>query len=780
MAGDMSQLSLAGGPSQSVAPVAGVEKAPDSVRLLHAFTEGAAMPHQARHPVFRGAILGAPIAYVAILSVALLILTCARRLSNLSVDEGRVRSLASRKGAEPAGVCAGNAAGGGEEAIYEGTSAWREAIVEQAEKNIRGFRDIVKKLVALKSGPSFSAVTGATSVYILLTSEMGLLGAFIDDELLAHRPLWLSVMKETIDSAEILNTGWPAAGDDVKLRDVHHMNGDLADFLGIMTSKKERMRPLDGNRWTMLSNLVEVQAVSIEITRSYLTELGPHSGITHVRRKIALRKLGGVSDIRRRMILGNWSYGDYFKGFSSRGFAKRKFGDGAVRSARMETLPLRSQEQISFLLEHFPKDLSNLTRRDAPALSGHSSSSEAPSSKKKSPDQPPEKRPKHPLPPPLQPPGPPRSPMGPPMQPPPTPPSASGPGSRGTDSSTELGAQPKSYSQAAASGSEKSSEALPWMSSLGVSRGGLKGRGMVSTIALSSTDEAPQTTATVFQGTIRLRRREGPKSKEAMPKDVTPLSEEEASSRPEAEAEGRVSEGQNSPVGDSEEELVAPPVEEKVASTAEEDDDGEKMQPLASATLEVPHGATTPPTSSPSQPSGFSGPQSFAEVAKVISHRPPRPSEKPHGSRRPLISKPSPLSAFDGRPFAEVVKQTLRRPPKLSDPLPPTSGSPSFESPLEAVQPPHPGGPSPSFPSTPLPSAPITLTSSRPSHKDSPDDSSSQPTIRDSPPFSIPLPSILGPFFASSATPGFWAPLSSFWALNSCRFGAYLHASLDS
>ncbi|KAL8442343.1 hypothetical protein Emed_007316 [Eimeria media] len=581
MAANVSQLSAAGVPSQSMTLVAGVEKAPDNVRLLHSSAQVASVPHQARHRVSHRTLLGAATAYVAILAVAFLILVCARRLSNLTVGEGRVRSLASGGGDEPAGACGGSAEGEGEEENHKGDPAWREALIQQVRENIEVFREMIGKLRLLRDGSNYTAVTCATSVYILMATEMGALAAFIDQELLPLRPFWSSVLKAAVDFAAEYNTDWTPVSKKHRVQDAHYMSNDVIELLqDLRTSKELRSRGLRGSRWSLLRDLVEVQAQTVDLASSYLSAADPDPRSPNGRRREATRRLSYMADLRRRLVLSSPAFGPYFGEVLLRGLARRRFGLAAVEAALKENLPSTPEEQINLLREFFPMHLSQRAPEPPPAIPISSRSTAAPYKKKKERARSPKETPTQPSPPPPQPLEPFQSSQWPPMPPASSP--ASGPAPQGVDF-TPLGARPKSYSQAATPTGEKSSGLLSKKSSSKSSRGRLKdvkpssgsragpAARLLPSFVLSSEPQTPQSSATVLKGSAGLRRRRGPKTEEAKPKDATPSGKEEALSELGAGAEGGEPEGKPSPAGDLEQTLAALALGEEESSTSDED-----------------------------------------------------------------------------------------------------------------------------------------------------------------------------------------------------------------
>ncbi|KAL8269977.1 hypothetical protein Esti_006098 [Eimeria stiedai] len=692
MAGDLSQLGLAGGPSQSFAFVAGVEKAPDSISLLLASADRASVPRQTRHRVFHRALLGAATAYVAILAVALLILACARRLSRLSVEGGRVRSLAGGDGNEAAGACGGNAEGGEEEdKNYEEDRALQHAIIEQARENLQGFRQMVSTLAGLRSGHTFKAVTSATSVYILLLSDMGALGAFIDEELLPLRPLWLQVMKEAVESATKLETGWPAVGRSLALRNIHWMNGDLVNLLETLREKRKKGRfTVGGRRWTALHSLVRVQTVTLQIAYSYLYVLHPESGATRGPRREALARLAALSEIRRKMILASQSFAGYFGGFHSQGFARKRFGASCGQAARAANLPLKADDQIRYLCEHFGGDLDVQPQGAAAAERTPSPPGPAPSSEQTGPPQ-------HPQGPPKQPPGPPRQPAWPSMQPPepskqppwpstqpPGPPSASGSGSQGPGPFGHLGARPRLYSEVAAGGQAGSgmSSREP---SLGVPHGvqhpaekpgGPKGAGPPFASPLSAQKKKPSGSASglpppVPQASVsgwdmgsHVHPLKGTDIMRSALEEVVASGKEGASSGLWEEAEG-VPEGTHVHVDWLAEELEALALAEEEEFLAADGGEFGVVQPSAGSSLQASRA-----THVPSPPEGqalFPSSPWAAPRTPAEPHTPgPTPSLSspanaffgvPEGAPRPPIFRP-PLPSL----FAGPVRQILQRP----------------------------------------------------------------------------------------------------------------------
>ncbi|KAL8451217.1 hypothetical protein Emed_002090 [Eimeria media] len=570
MAGkSVSQLGSAGVPSQNIALVTGVEKAPENVRLLHPAAQVASMPHQARHRVSRRTLMGAATAYVAILAVALLILVCARRLSTLSFGERRVRALASAGGDEPAGACGGSAEGEEEEENQEEDPAWREALVQQVRENLEGFKEVLGKLSALRDGSNYTAVTCGTSVYILMAAELGGLAAFIDKELLSLRSLWSSVLKGAVDFAAGFHGEWRPDPKQAKVRDAHNMNNQLVELLQVFrTAKEYRSRALEGRRWALLSNLVRVQSEVLALASSYLSAVSPESMNPHSRRRQAMIRLASLSDARRRMIMGSPAFGPYLGAMPSRGFAKKRFGLAAAEAAQKENLPSTPEDQIRFLRDYFPMHLRERAPEAPRAIPVSSASTAAPSKKKKERPQSPKMSLTQLSPPPQQPPEPSQSSHWPPMQPSASSP-ASGPGPQGVDPFAPLGARPKSYSQVATASGETSSKVPSKKSPVKSSHGGLKdgkpssgskagppAARLLPSFVLSPQAETPQSSATVLKGSVGLRRRRGPQPDGAKPKDVTPSDKDE---------------GKPSPGGDLEQKLGALALGAEESSTSDED-----------------------------------------------------------------------------------------------------------------------------------------------------------------------------------------------------------------
>ncbi|KAL8432321.1 hypothetical protein ACSSS7_004688 [Eimeria intestinalis] len=476
MAADVSQLGLAGGPPQSFAPLSGTEKAPGNLNLLHAPAQGMSVRRHTRHRVFHRAILEAATAYAALLAVAFLILVCVRRLNNLSATGGRARSLAGAEGDEPAGACWGNAEtsdGGG----TDHEKALQEAIIQQAKGNIEGYKEIIKQLVRLRGGHIFKTLTTATSVYVLVTAEMGALGFFIDYELMELKARWLGVMQEAILSTVALETGGQFATSNGAISKVHRMNGELIELIStIMSAKKTRDIEVLEDPWPLLQRLVHVQAEAIRIARRYLTTIHPQSGATKYPRRHALSKIGYLADARRVMILAEPRLAVYFEGFPARRLAKRRYGPWSGDRARAANLPTDPTGQIRYLRRHFPEELPLKPPKKVEAVPPSSPPDETPSSRQTGP-------PMHHHGPPMQPEGPPLDPQGTPMHlqgppmhllgPPPQTPRlslhpgesrmhptsqlwSSHPRSQGPEPYMHLGARPK-YSQAAAPGGRKGS-----------------------------------------------------------------------------------------------------------------------------------------------------------------------------------------------------------------------------------------------------------------------------------------------------------------------------------
>ncbi|KAL8432319.1 hypothetical protein ACSSS7_004686 [Eimeria intestinalis] len=812
----VSQLGLPGGPLQSFAFVAGVEKAPDSMRLLHASTEGATLHRQSRNGVFHRAPLGAAIAYVAILTVALLILVCARRLSSLSIEGGWVRSLAGAEGDEPAGACGGDEEEGAsdEDEKVEEDKDGQWAIIQQARENLKGFEKLIKKLLAMKNGYVYRAVASATGVYMLIVSDVGALGGFIEQELRELRSLWLSVMEQAAASAREVQTGWPAVDKSFNWKSIHCMNGYLQDMISeVKVARKKRKLMVAGNRWAALRNLVRVQAEAIGISSYCLTALHPDSPASGLMRRRAFSRLGGVSNVRRRMLLANPSYARYFRGFNLKGFAGRRFGPLAAQAARKDNLPNTPEGQIEYLRKYFPTDL-RVVPPEAPTAMETYLTADAPSSTEK-------KAPKTP-----QGPWPSLHPPGPPMHPPAPPPSSQ----PGSDSFVQLGARPKTYSQALASGEQKSSEMSSKKFTPGAPHGVQQPEGKPGApksapppipfpwgkdtrkqpgSAPGSSPQEPQTLTPLSPGGSLLRRRKERGTKEAAPKEFASPTKEGGSSGVSSEAERETSEGPQGPDDEIAQALKNFVLAEEEESTADDGDEvDEVLQPLDGTPFDagqtmlapLPTQSHTPFLSSPwaapgipmgprlvgvgpssasrggaffgelqglPRPSGprlppppiFSGPLGSAEPATHTSQKSPKPLGGPHGVPGPPFSTPPPSPGFTGPPQSvEQAGLVLERFPwpsgPFSGPLPPTSSS--FGPLLGTVQQASARSPSPPSPSTPFPSAPVPSSPSVAAVHVPPHDSPSGPSIGGPSHVSTSGSSGLGP-----ATAGFWDPAPS-------------------
>ncbi|KAL8271475.1 hypothetical protein Esti_004510 [Eimeria stiedai] len=737
MAGDLSQLGLAGGPSQSFAFAAGVEKAPNSMSLLHASADRASVPRQTRHCVFHRALLGAATAYVAILAVALLVLACARRLSRLSVEGGRVRSLAGGDGDEAVGACGGNAERGEEEdQNYEEDKALQYAIIEQARENIDGFRGVVQQLVEMKNGASFRILSAATSVYILFLSEMGALGAFIDEELLPLRPLWLQVMEEAIQSSSELENGWRASSWGGGNPDVLEMNFQLVEYARkIKTTSRKRKIRVEGGRWKALRDLLMVQPYAAAIACRYLSAIHPGSGAERLTRRYALGRLATAADMRRTMILGSWPFSFYFGGFYSRGFARMRFGASAGYTARADNPPLNPADQISYLLELFPDAFGDRPPGTAAAMPTHSPTE-----------------------------GPPKHPQEPPTQPPGTA-AASGPGSQGPYSSEQSGARPKLTSHAAAASGQKSSGLSPKQPFPGGPKGARPSSSAGTKMQKPSASvpgSQPQpvgTPALTWHLGARFRHRRMQERKSKQKRLVQP-GKEEAPSGPREEAEEGESERQEAPVDAEAEALAAFVLLDTESSTAgvgdgatdeaqssvggplhtsqtpthhplpEQEHGPFSSSPWAApgtpagphtpgvrpsfpkpvnAFYGVPQGAPMPSTRMPFLPPGFSGPLSFSGPVGQILQGPLGPSGLFPGAppMSPFLSPYVP-PGFTGPPqFDGAAQHTLLRP---AGPLPPTSEHPFFGPFLGSLQQPAVMSPLPFPHSGPLPPPPSGAT----------------------------------------------------------------------
>ncbi|KAL8448874.1 hypothetical protein Emed_003444 [Eimeria media] len=789
--GDVSALSLAGGQPQSDALLTGVENAPDSTRLLRA-----SVPRQARHRVSHRTLLGAATASVAIFAVTFLILVCARRLSSLSVARGGPRSLAGAEGDEPAGACGGILPGEDEDEKREGDEVWQQAVLEQARKNIEGYRRVISKLVRLKSGPPYKAVQSAKSVYTLLISEMGALGAFVNHELLALRHLWLEVMTEAIESAEELQTIWVATHKTSALTEAFEANENLIEFISTMKTAKEKRQADSGEGlgWAALRRLVLVQPVAIDVACRHLDTIHPESGATRRPRRQAVGELSALADVRRTMILANRVFAAYFKRFVSRGVARQKFGSSCGSQARAANPPLAPEDQINQLQEMFPREPRIPSPGEAAAVVRRSPPGSRPSSKQKG----------HPK----QPAGTPVKPLGAPAQP-------QGPSMPGGPPGAELPSA--SYS---GTGMEKLSRST-----------------LVS-------ERQPRTTSTVetawYEGPRRRRRRRLD-FKAASSKDVALSGEGEAPSEPWEEAEGGTAQGTHASLVQVAEALAALALAEEEESTAGVGGEVEPVhisgggflrgsqaeharlpmqgqvpfpssswaaqgipmgihtpgvEPSSSPPVNpffgVAQGAPRPPPPRPSLPPEFMGPPPhFAGPVRQILQRPSGPFGDPSGSFSMSSSfTPSPPAGFPGfvtetlqapagplgeshevpgsrfltpslpsafsgsSAFEGPASHMLQEPTGPFGPLPSTSGDPFHASPLGTVQhlfvssdfPPLPSRPfssGPLPPPPPQPSGPLRVSSPLPSDR--------------SPPFvSSSVPSVLGSFPPLSATPGIW------------------------
>ncbi|KAL8448873.1 hypothetical protein Emed_003443 [Eimeria media] len=721
MAGDISQLGLAGGPLQVVAPVSGLEKVPDNVRLLHLSAEGVSMPRQARHRVFHRTLLGAATAYVAILAVALLILVCARRLSNLSVEERRVRSLAGAEGDEPAGACGGSADGGEEEESGEEDEFSPEVIIQQARENIESFKKAVESLKQLKTGAPPKTVKAAMAFYILLICEIGLLGAFVDRELRDLKSQWHAVMQEAIDSAEAVKTGRKHATSGHGDSELHDMNGDLVLFIGtIRSSKKTRMARMGENRLAVLASLVEVQAVTASIALEYLSIIHPESKATHGPQRQALRLLAAMADARRLMILGEKVFASYFKGFSSVGFARHIFGPSSGPIAQAANPPLDAGAQIAYLREHFPEDLS--TQPPGPLAEPTSSSPGAALSS-----------------------------------------SASGPGSHGPHSYAQLGARPKTSSQGTASTGQKSG----LMPSKHASSGDPKAAGhslssppgkegkQPQGIALGSSP--PDTKSEPWIMGPRLRQRRYVEAMKRAQADAASSRKGKTLPGPRPEAEGGAADKPKKvPEGEMAQGLAALSVGQEGGLTADdggaagegrEPSDGSTVHP--GQTIQVPlptqgqHPSSSAPWSAPGTPvsqqmpgvslsplagpffgvpqgmprsrlpsprppllPGFGGPPRPSGPAPHTVQRPPGPPGMSTGvlAMSPPVRPPPPPGFTGPQQPGGFVRHMLQRPSGPSGPLTSTSGGLTYGPLPGAIEQPFHRAPRPPFPSMPSPS----------------------------------------------------------------------------
>ncbi|KAL8448871.1 hypothetical protein Emed_003441 [Eimeria media] len=721
LAENISKLGSAGGLTQSVATVAEVEKASDNVRLLHPSAEGASMPCQTRHRVFHRTLLAAATNYVAILSVALLILVCARRLSNLSVEEGRVRSLASAEVNELAGACGGDAAGGGEEENHEEDQAWQEGIVQQAEENMRRAKEMICLLVALKGGHKFKAVTSATSVFMLVLSEMGLLGGFIDEELSSLRQLWLSAMEDAVGSAQALGTAWFATDITLSMKNIHIMNGELAALMStIRTADKNGKLILEGSRWVALKDLVRVQEVVLNTACAYLSVLDPAREVRVNARHQALGRLAKLAEVRRRMVLVNESFAKYFASFQLQGFARKRFGEPGAQGAREKNPPLSPQDQIDYLREHFSTNIRVRPQEAAAAVSTPSPADTAPTSEGEKAPLPPQVLPMQPLESPMKPAGSPQPPQAPraplqgipmqpvgpaqpPMQPPGSavqpagPPSASGLGPQAPYSLEKLGARPKTHSTVAATGGKKSSGTSSKKPSSGVPHvvqlpAGTpqdpRGARLPSTSSLKThmkkpqggdpgiLDEHSQSSATTTHKGTPPSRGKGPEVKKPGLKDVRPSVKEGALPGPWAEAEGGAAEvPPDVPAGELAQGLAALSVGKEEGLTADDGvEAGEGIDPSDDSTVH-PRQTKQVPLPTQGQHPSSSVPWS-APGTPVSPHMPGvRSPFSPHvgtffgvaqGMPRHMLPTPRPPlpSGFGGPPHPSgPAPHTVQRPP---------------------------------------------------------------------------------------------------------------------
>ncbi|KAL8448868.1 hypothetical protein Emed_003438 [Eimeria media] len=793
LAGSVAQLGSSGGPPQSVAPVSGVERAFDNVRLLHPSAEGAPMPYQARHRVFHRTLLRAATAYVAILAVALLILVCARRLSTLSVEEGTVRSLAGAED-EPGGACGGHAAGGGEEESVEENESLQEAIIQQAKENMRRTKEMIRILVALKSGYNYKAVNSATSVFVLVLSDVGLLGGFVDNELRSLRELWLSAMEEAVESAQALETGRFATDTTSSMIKIHRINGELVALMStIRTADKNGKLVVEGSRWTALQGLVRVQEVVLDMACAYLSVLHPASGASTQARRHALGRLGSLSHTRRRMVLANKSYASYFRRFQLRGFARKRFGEAGAQVARETYLPSSPQDQINYLREHFATDLkvrpqeaaaAVRPQEAAAAVSTHSPPDTAPTSEgEKAPlpsqgltMQPPASlvqpatTPEPPQAPsaqlqetPVQFVGPPQPSQGPTMQPsgpavqPAGPPSASGLGPQGPHSFEKLGARPKTHSAAAAVGGKKSSGTSPKQPPSGVPH--------VAQF-LAVTPKGPTGAGHPFASSLDTHMKKPPG------KDPGILVQAPQSSATVMHNVGDEVEEEIDPSDDS--SLHAgqpihaplPPQEQIPFLSTPWAAPGAPVGPLipgmrppfsprAGAFFGVAQGVPRSglPISRPSLPVGFWEHPRPSGPAPHTVQRPPGPSGMSTGvSYMPPFAWPPQPPGFAGpQGPGGFMRQTWQRQSRPSGPLSSTSEGSPYGRLLGAIQHPVPKAPPPRFPSMPSPSGLISPSPSQPSVGGPPHASPSVPSGpgQFSPFFGA--PSTRSPFFPSAS-----------------------------
>ncbi|KAL8448872.1 hypothetical protein Emed_003442 [Eimeria media] len=803
LAGSVSQLGLAGWPTQSVAPVSGDEKVSDNVRLLHLSAEAAPMPRQARHRVFHRTLLGAATAYVAILAVALLILVCARRLSNLSVGVGRVRSLAGAEGHELAGACGGSADGGEEEENHEGDDSSPEVIIEQARQNIESFKDAVKRLKQLKTGAPARAVRAAMSLYILLACEIGLLGAFVEKEIRSLKSQWHEVLQDAIDSSSVLETGRQHASSVYGEPELHTMNGDLVAFIStVKSAKKKRMANMGMDRWAVLRRVVKVQAVTASIALKYLSIIHPESGATHSPRKQALRLLAALADARRIMLLAEPVFAAYFKGFSSAGLAKQRFGHSCGPTAQAANPPLNPEAQIDYLREHFPEDLSTQPS-GAVAEPTSSPPGAAPSSEPIGPATHPQGSPVQPAVPPLQ-----TS----------APPSASGPGSHGPHSFAQLGARPKTSSQGTASTGQKGG----LMPSKHGSPGDPKAAGHSLSSPLGKEGKQPQGKAPgsrhsdiipeAWNVGPRLRQRKLLEAIKRAQTDAASSSKGKTLPAPRPEADGGAADKpQVAPADELAQGLAALSVWKEEALTADDGGAaGEEIEPLdgsavhLSQTMQVvlptqgQHSSSSFPWSAPGTqvsqympgvgsslsplvgpffgvpqgmprsrlpsprpplPPGFWGPSRPSGPAPHSVQRPPGPPGMSTGvlAMSPSLRPPPPPGFAGPQQPGGFVRHMLQRPSGPSGPLTSTSGGLTYGPLPGPIQRPFPRAPRPPFPSMPSPSGLTPPSPSQPSGGVPFHAAPAVPSMRGPPHVSPSVPSVPSPFSLFGA-PSIWSP----------------------
>ncbi|KAL8432318.1 hypothetical protein ACSSS7_004685 [Eimeria intestinalis] len=767
------QLRLFGEPAQSYTLFAEVEKGPDNSR--HTSTEDMPVARQTRHRVFHQGIVRAATAYAAILACAFLILLCVRPLSALRAEGGRVRSLAGAEGDEPVVACEGSGEAFKEGEDHDDEKAQQQAIIEQARENIEEYKDAIMRLTDLAGGHAYHTAYAALSLYILLLSDLGALGAFIDRELLPLRSPWLEAMQQAVNSAGTLHTGWNYANSRGFISHMHSMIGDMVEMIGtIRSAKKRNIKPLQETTWALLQRLVQVQPVAIAIARKYLVILHPQSKVTRAVRQHIVGALGALADVRRTMILAEPSFARYFRKFFSRGFARRRFGHASGKFARPSSVPMNPDDQIELLRNSFFDDVGAHfveTEKAVPA-------------QRRPGGNPPTEQMGHFA-----------HTWGASMQPP-SPRLASSPGASQGIYFVSQAYAPPSWEAAAISGQESSG-----ISSKQPSPGGQMG--VWPYPPSSSTTRMEQPPESISDSPLEAKRW-------ASTDDASPSEPHMALSGLWTEFEGGGSEGPQGPADDiaealgplsvlDEEDLIAQggdggkdvsqpldgsPVHASQNTHAAAPTQGNTLfasspwaapgtpmgphppgvgpySPRGGAFFGFPEGAPGLPTPQQPLPPGFLGPTSFVGLGAHIVHRHPAPLGEAHGVPGPAFSKLSPPPGFtEAFRSAEQMRHVLNTLPESPDSHLRQEDPHIFKPLHETVQHPFARGPSPSSPSStpflsgPLPPSPSHPTIEGPTHVPPP-----QPSMGSPPDVSTSVPGFQGSVPRSPGTPAIWTPL---------------------